>query len=47
MKQKIDDICIRIDLDEEDTKNLIKEITTNNKTSQELVIPTFEIHNKK
>ena len=46
LKQKIDDICIWIDLDEEDTKNLIKEITTNNKTSQELIIQAFDIRNK-
>ena len=41
---KNDDICLWIDLDEEDTKRLIKLTTTNNKTTQELVIPVFSIY---
>ena len=46
LKQRIDEIYIWLDLDDEDTKHLLKETTLNNKTSQELVIPAFDIHNK-
>ena len=46
LKQKIDELCLWLDLDDEDTKHLIKETTLNKKTSQSLVIPTIDIHNK-
>ena len=46
LKQRIDEIYIWLDLDDEDTKHLLKETTLNNKTSQELAIPAFDIHNK-
>ena len=47
LKQRIDEICLWLDLDDEDTKNLLKETSSDNKTIQELVIPVFDIHNKK
>ena len=46
LKQRIDEICLWLDLDDDDTNHLLKETTLNNKTSQELVIPAFYIHNK-
>lgn len=46
LKQRIAEICIWLDLDDEDTKHLLKEMTLNNKTSQELITTTFGIHNK-
>ena len=46
LKQRIDEICLWLDLDDEDTKQFIKETSSNNKTTQELVIPAFDIHNK-
>ena len=46
LKQKIDDICLWLDLDDEDTKKLMRDTTTGTKTTQELVIPAFDIHNK-
>ena len=46
LKQRIDEICLWLDLDDEDTKQLIKETSSNNKTTQELVIPVFDINNK-
>ena len=46
LKQRIDDICLWLDLDDEDTKTFIIETTINKKTTQELVIPAFDIHNK-
>ena len=48
LKQRIDDICLWLDLDlnDEDTKKLIINTTINKKTTQELVIQTFDIHNK-
>ena len=46
LKQRIDEICLWLDLDDEDTKHLIKETFSDNKTTQELVIPVFDIHNK-
>jgi len=46
LKHRIDEICLWLDLDDEDTKKLIKETTSDNKTTQELVIPAFDIHNK-
>ena len=46
LKQRIDDICLWLDLDNEDTKKIIIETTINKKTTQELVIPDFDIHNK-
>ena len=47
MKQKVDDICLWFDLDDSDTHSLIKETTSSNTTAQEIVIPAFDIHNKK
>ena len=47
LKQRIDEICLWVDFDDEDTKKLIIETTFNKKTSQELVISAFDIHNKK
>ena len=38
LKQRIDETCILLDLDDEDTKKLIKEISSDNKTTQKLVI---------
>ena len=46
LKQRIDEICLWLDLDDEDTKQLIKETSLDNKITQELVIPAFDIHNK-
>ena len=46
LKQKIDEIFLWLDLDDEDIKKLIKETTTNNSTTHDLVIQTFDIHNK-
>ena len=46
LKQRNDEICIWLDLDNEDTKNLLKETSSDNKTIQEQVIPAFDIHNK-
>ena len=44
LKQKIDDICLWLDLDDEDTKKLMRDITTERKTTQELVILAYDIH---
>ena len=46
LKQRIDKIYIWLDLDDEDTKKLLKETSSDNKSIQELVIPAFDIHNK-
>ena len=46
LKQRFDKISLWLDLDDKDTKHLLKETTWNNKTSQELVILAFDIHNK-
>ena len=46
LQQRIDEICLWLDLDDEDIKKLIKENTTNNNTTHELVIPAFDIHHK-
>ena len=46
LKQRIDELFLWLDLDDEDTKQLIKEISSDNKTTQELVVPAFNIHNK-
>ena len=46
LRQRIDEICLWLDLDNEDTKQLIKETSLDNKITQELVIPAFDIHNK-
>ena len=46
LKQKIDEICLWLDSDDEDTNTLIRETTTESITTQELVIPAFDIHNK-
>ena len=44
LKQRIDDISLWLDLDDEDTKRLIIETTYNNKITQELVMPAFDTH---
>ena len=45
LKDKIDDIIVWIDLDDDDTKLLMQEKTTGNTVTQEIVIPAFDIHN--
>ena len=42
LKQKIDHIFLWLDLDNEDTKQIIKETSPNNNTSQEIVISALE-----
>ena len=50
LKEKIDEICTWLDLDDDDddddTKALTKEIISNHKLTQEIVIPVYDIHNK-
>ena len=46
LKEKIDDIITWIDLDDNETKLLMKENTTRDNTTQEIVIPAFDIHHK-
>ena len=46
LKQRIDKSYLWLDLDDEDSKQLIKETFSDNKTTQQLVIPVFDIHNK-
>ena len=46
LKQRIDESYLWLDLDDEDPKQLIKETFSDNKTTQQLVIPVFDIHNK-
>lgn len=46
LKQKIEEICIWINLDDEDTKVITKETTSNHTIIQELVIHSFDIYNK-
>ena len=46
MKDKIDDIITWLDLDDDDTKLLMKENTIGDKTTQEIVIPAFDIYHK-
>ena len=47
LKQKIDDICTWLDLDDDDTKALTKTTTTDTGTiSQEIVIPAYDIYHK-
>ena len=46
LKQKVDKICTWLDLDDSDTKELVKEITSNNNTTQKIVISVFDIHFK-
>lgn len=46
MKEKIDDIITWIDLDNDETKILMKKNTTRDNTTQEIVIPTFDVHHK-
>ena len=43
---KIDNIYLWFDLDDEDTKTLKQETTTDNKNIQELVLPASDIYNK-
>ena len=47
LKQKIDEICLWLDLDDEETKKLIRETATESNTTQELLIPAFDIYNTK
>ena len=46
LKQKIDEIYLWFDLDDEDTKKLMRDTKTGNNTTQELVISVFNIHHK-
>ena len=46
LKEKIDDIITWLDLDDDDTKLLMKERKTGETTTQEIVIPAFDIHHK-
>ena len=46
LKEKNDDIITWLDLDNDDTKLLMKENKTGYKNIQEIVIPAFDIHNK-
>ena len=47
LKKKIDEICTWLDLDDEDTKALTKtNPDENNKPSQEIVIPAYDIYHK-
>ena len=47
LKQKIDNICTWLDLDDDDTKALTKTTTTDTGTiSQEIVIPAYDIYHK-
>ena len=46
LKEKIDDIITWLDLDDDDTKLLMKESKTGVKTTQQIVIPAFDIHHK-
>ena len=46
LKEKIDEICTWLDLDDDDIKALTKEIISNHKLTQEIVIPAYDIHNK-
>ena len=45
LKQNIDEICLWLDLDDEEIKKN-RETTMESNTTQELVIPAFGIHNK-
>ena len=44
--KKNDEICLWLDLDDEDTQKLMRDTTTGKNTIQDLVIPAFDIHNK-
>ena len=46
LKQKIDEICLWLDFNDEDTKKLMRDITTETNKIQELVIPAFDIYTK-
>ena len=46
LKQKINNIYLWLDIDDEDTKKLMRDITTETKTTQELVIPAYDVYNK-
>ena len=46
LKEKIDDIITWLDLDDDDTKLLMKENKNGDKTTQEIVISAFDIHHK-
>ena len=46
MKETIDDIITCLDLDDDDTTLFMKEKSTGDKTTQEIVIPAFDIHHK-
>ena len=46
LKQTIDEICLWLDFNDEDTKKLMRDITTETNKIQELVIPAFDIYNK-
>ena len=46
LKENIDDIITWLNLDDDNTKLLMKESKTGNKNTQEIVIPAFNIHHK-
>ena len=45
LKEKIDEICTWLNLDDDDTKALVKEKMSNHTLIQEIVIPAYDIHN--
>ena len=46
LKDKIDDIITWLDLDDDDTTLLMKDKTSGDTVTQEIVIPAFDIHHK-
>ena len=46
IKEKIDKTCTFLDFDEENTKAFIKDTTSNNTSTKDIVMPIYDIHNK-
>ena len=46
LKEKIDDIITWLDLDDDDTKLLMKESKKGDSSTQEIIIPAYDIHHK-
>ena len=46
LKKNIDDAITWLDLDDDDTKLLMKENTTRDNTTQKIVIPAFDVYHK-
>ena len=46
LKDKIDDIITWLDLDDDDTTLLMKDKTSGDTVTQEIVIPAFDMHHK-